>query len=919
MSRGKWTLMQWCTDSFKFIPRISASRVPLNIRQRIPSIDKLSKPQKDARPLQFIKLVKQSPSIGAEKLKFWCADLDIDALEEYAHFLMHNGGSSCIPANVQHRLKAHGIFERLMVQNSGSEQDSANALTPISLVKGKDTTMISHSSGNILSGEISELEQEWKSQLLNKQELFKPEDKHLDIINSILPWENQCETVVRLLGGFIATNVHSPFPKSLGGICLKLGSQLEYQMLKKVAHKNGITMFHRQSTFVWGMLNQSPWTTKQHILLGAGWLQIVIKTCKFYQIRNNHAISRPAFWKTWYINKTQRRGVLVANSYLLRQLRDRLSGRKCLLIASQNLPMLVPPRPWTATSQNNGSAPREGMSLIASPSTEGVATVQESMRTGSSLDQIRGLNRLQNQSWRINQRILAVIKQFPELSDLVAIAIADDFKERVFYLPMYMDFRGRCYPSAKIPLNFMTDDVVRSLFVFGDPRELGESGLKWLAVHLANISGRCKSFSYEDRLNWVESNRQNIIQSASNPQRFRWWYEIADKPFQTLAACIDLSNAWKAKDPKTYKSNLPVHLDGSSNGLQHLVALARDERNAPFVNLTSSDCGDVYSEVAKDMTKRSSNSSSLSRKDVKKAVMTYFYGASEQSISEMLSGNSRGNESSTLYDFFSLVMSNMFKQEREIQLWLIDCTKRIMSSRVAAQAFSGASLVWTSPLGLPVVQPYVEPKIYAIRTTLQSFWLPSPFHLPQVNGRKQVSSVNANFVHSLDAAHMLLTATMMPPDHSFSAVHDSFWTHAGSVDTMNEILREAFIKIHDGDLLAALRSEWLTRYRDFMVLANIHSDSPLYEKIIWERNGVTGGERQQKLLETELVEHYEGKNSVSYQSVPLNSLQWQDSKAFVGTPGLPSVKIWVPLQLSEPPKRGEFNLNAVRNAKYFFN
>ena len=42
---------------------------------------------------------------------------------------------------------------------------------------------------------------------------------------------------------------------------------------------------------------------------------------------------------------------------------------------------------------------------------------------------------------------------------------------------------------------------------------------------------------------------------------------------------------------------------------------------------------------------------------------------------------------------------------------------------------------------------------------------------------------------------------------AFAGVHDSFWTHAGSVDTMNTILREKFYELHSQPLLSNLRAE----------------------------------------------------------------------------------------------------------------
>ena len=45
----------------------------------------------------------------------------------------------------------------------------------------------------------------------------------------------------------------------------------------------------------------------------------------------------------------------------------------------------------------------------------------------------------------------------------------------------------------------------------------------------------------------------------------------------------------------------------------------------------------------------------------------------------------------------------------------------------------------------------------------------------------------------------------------FTAVHDSFWTHAGNID---EILRGSFVNLYDGDVLEDLRESCRIRYPD---------------------------------------------------------------------------------------------------------
>ncbi len=68
----------------------------------------------------------------------------------------------------------------------------------------------------------------------------------------------------------------------------------------------------------------------------------------------------------------------------------------------------------------------------------------------------------------------------------------------------------------------------------------------------------------------------------------RWWQE-ADSPWQLLAVCYDLQAALASGNPETYCSRIPVHQDGSCNGLQHYAALGRDESGGRAVNLLPVD------------------------------------------------------------------------------------------------------------------------------------------------------------------------------------------------------------------------------------------------------------------------------------------------------------------------------------------
>ena len=79
-----------------------------------------------------------------------------------------------------------------------------------------------------------------------------------------------------------------------------------------------------------------------------------------------------------------------------------------------------------------------------------------------------------------------------------------------------------------------------------------------------------------------------------------------------------------------------------------------------------------------------------------------------------------------------------------------------------------------------------------------------------------------NFVHSLDATHMMLTAINCAQQGlTFASVHDSYWTHAADVEKMNRTIRETFIALHESNVLKKLDEEVtysLNEFTDHLVV-----------------------------------------------------------------------------------------------------
>lgn len=153
------------------------------------------------------------------------------------------------------------------------------------------------------------------------------------------------------------------------------------------------------------------------------------------------------------------------------------------------------------------------------------------------------------------------------------------------------------------------------------------------------------------------------------------------------------------------------------------------------------------------------------------------------------------------------VMGDLFSGARQTMNWLTSCARLISQH--------GYPVAWISPIGLPAIQPYRRRKAVTLVTLLQTVSLVDDSDDLPLHKQRQVSAFPPNYVHSLDSSHMLLTALEMEKRNlTFSAVHDSFWTHACDVDDMNVILREVFVNLYDQPLLEQLKKTWELRYPD---------------------------------------------------------------------------------------------------------
>ncbi|KAJ4424064.1 DNA-directed RNA polymerase [Gnomoniopsis sp. IMI 355080] len=646
---------------------------------------------------------------------------------------------------------------------------------------------------------------------------------------------------------------------------------------------------------------------------------------------------QPAFTHCHQYRRGRKVGVLMAHPVLSESMRKEPKAD----FLARHLPMVVAPEPWSKF--NEGAYVESPVPLVRIKSGEQDQKLytEAALARGDMEQVVKGLDVLGKTAWRINRSVFDVfleawntgeaIAKVPPLNPDIPVPpepdaaegplarriwtkalkqahnlkmgyhsvrcymnfqleIARAFRDQEFFFPHNVDFRGRAYPIPTY-LNHMGADHVRGLLRFSKGRELGERGLMWLKVHLANVYGFDKA-SLKDREAFATDNLHNIIDSAQNPLKGdRWWLKAED-PWQCLAACFELKAAMDLPDPTKFVSSLPVHQDGTCNGLQHYAALGGDTWGAQQVNLLPADKpADVYSAVA-DLVKQSIEEDAklgnpiakvmtdkIKRKIVKQTVMTNVYGvtfsgAKKQVLKQIVAhypnleqeaGVQPGLVASYIATRIFKALATMFKGAHDIQYWLGEIGGRVCRALTAEQLdqvvatdvepatgshkakkivskddlleLCRSTIIWTTPLRMPVVQPYRKNQSKIVHTCMQSFILQNPNRFDPVNRRKQLQAFPPNFIHSLDASHMLLSALECDEKGlSFAAVHDSFWTHAADVDVMNGVLRDAFIRIHSEDVIKRLAAEFEARYKGGLYMAQIDRRSDAAKAILQWRS-----------------------------------------------------------------------------------
>lgn len=394
--------------------------------------------------------------------------------------------------------------------------------------------------------------------------------------------------------------------------------------------------------------------------------------------------------------------------------------------------------------------------------------------------------------------------------------------EEVF-LPATMDFRGRVY--AKPHLNHQRADYVKAMWLFTEGKELTAEGVKQLKIHLANCGdfNKMSKAPFDARIKWVNDNFPKIYDTVMDPWADLWWTQ-ADSPFCFLVACRELVGF--VEEGAGYVCHLPVAIDGSCSGLQHYSAMLRDLKGAKSVNLVPTDAPeDVYKEVASIVNELVMGDKDdpmalewlahkIDRKVTKRATMTLCYGSKQYGWKEQLMEDfmdvykkevSLGSRENHPFSDPGKASAYMAKKLDIALRMTVEAAVEGMDwlqETASVLAKENRPLVWTTPVGFPVVNGYYEPILKRIDIKIKGRRLQNKLLLgytENLKRTKQRSTIAPNFVHSYDACHLMMVALQAKREgiNSFLLIHDSFGCLPSDMERFAEIVREQFVVLYE--------------------------------------------------------------------------------------------------------------------------
>lgn len=574
----------------------------------------------------------------------------------------------------------------------------------------------------------------------------------------------------------------------------------------------------------------------------------------------NREISKDSF----YTKNTVKLGI---NSEYLEDI------KKNLIINPNTFPMLCKPTDWTETNHGGFlSNDNQAVDIITGINEYGhiVENKEPIFKAVNYLNSIKfGVNTdlLNYILSPEGSYILDNITPEDELQRIITLNVAYVYRNTYFYLNTHADWRGRLYTQS-FYLSYQGGDLSTALLNFWEGEAINEDGKIYLYIYGANSHNEkgISKASFEERIKWVKLNYDKIINLDKE------LILSAENPFVFTAFCLNMR---KIHNNPNAIIKTPLFLDATCSGIQHLAALMKDLELGSQTNLIPSKMeegpGDIYDSLLEPINKAINKFGEenldysllslvkLTRKEVKRSIMTKVYNVTVYGISQQLQGlfedsiskehdskkmeiikkiqndleselksnkkktkfkcsgkdgKSISLEKKEIFKIASLINDQIFINYPSLNYiynYLVDVTK--LSAKL------GIPMTWITPSGLKITQNYLKKKNKVISVSIfgKVKKLVLKTKLNELDKAKQAQAIIPNIIHSLDASHLinLIKNASIDKFYPLIPIHDCFGTLPNLMSQLEYNVKKEFIIIYsDSQFLNNFHQRFLQSITD---------------------------------------------------------------------------------------------------------
>jgi DNA-directed RNA polymerase len=419
------------------------------------------------------------------------------------------------------------------------------------------------------------------------------------------------------------------------------------------------------------------------------------------------------------------------------------------------------------------------------------------------------------------------------------------FQNVEFYIPVFMDFRGRIYPYPS-GLEYQGTSIARSLIEFSDGCQITEKNERFIYQYLANTAGKSK-LTIANKEKWsnqflaslnIDYNKNCDLLVNNKLFKHPKVLEILNNNDEAPLFIACLISLIRVKFNNNNKFHTPICFDATCSGLQHLSALFSDVEMGIKSNVIASEFPqDLYTEVGNTVISTITNLQDsnlrnvlskikINRKFMKKPVMTVPYNVGINTLGEQLVDNNfvtksweSLDEGKTCYyivnpefvigedkliltnkemGIFSVILHQaIYKRFPSLKIYknfLDDLIKTLLKLE------KNDNLFWITPSGLKINISYRNyGSIYRSKNILTRTKGGSSISLPQMSlsYRTNLQAFMPNFIHSMDAANIhLLIKNLQEKNINLYTIHDCFATTPNYMELINKEIKLAFINLY---------------------------------------------------------------------------------------------------------------------------